>query len=149
MAGRLSLAKLVTPKTSADAGTDSPEEKLAETFFKIEFDFVGLGNEIHREYATTLSDWRQLVEHYVRLCLYFERSAINELTESISTQRHLRPSIDVAREIVTNGLAETISILKKPSDKEDYKDLFAHAAKQVWSVANQIRCLGEQLSSRG
>ena len=109
LAGRLSVAGVL-----AD-GEESPQEKLADAYCKIEFDVVGLGNEIHREFASALSEWKRSADYYVRLCLRYRESAIDELTEAISSQWHLRPSIEQVRDIASNGFAETIS----PSSKSN------------------------------
>jgi len=141
LAGRLSVASVLVH------AEESPQEKLADTYCKIEFDVVGLGNEIHREFANTLSEWRHLADYYVRLCLRYRESAIDELTQVISSEWHLRPSIEQVRDIASNGLAETISILQGQATKEEYKALFDQAARRVWRIAKEIRTCAEQLTS--
>jgi len=69
------------------------------------------------------------------------------LTQAISSQWHLRPSIEQVRDIVSNGFAETITILQEQGAKEDYKALFDQAARRVWRIANEIRTCAEQLTS--
>jgi hypothetical protein len=120
-------------------GTRTPEEKLADTYSRIEVSVDELAGEILHVYRMSLPDWRTIARVYIEQCLRYQKAAMEELNDAVCVHRHLRKSVDEVRELIASGITETISILDKtPRSSAKFKEQFNRAAKVLRGTAQRI-----------
>jgi len=135
----------------AGGDKETPEEILAETYLQIEFDAVGLGNQTckEKERSLNLHQRKKSAEYFARLCCEYRQSALDQLTEAISTRGDLRASIEEVRRVINDGYDGAVRILEaKQADREAYRQQLNDAAQRLWTMATRIHSHAEPLASK-